>query len=66
VEFHGEIKGNLKVEIVDLQGKKLVSYLLNPTELNSLNLDKLNQGIYIAKFYINNSFITSRKIIKPN
>jgi len=64
VIFQGEIEGNLKVEIIDLQGKIQASYLLDPTELNSLILDILDSGIYIAKFYVNNDFITSRRIIK--
>jgi hypothetical protein len=63
VKFQGVKEGTLKVEIIDLQGKIQTSELLNPTELNSLILDNLSQGIYIARFYIDNDFITSRKIM---
>ncbi len=63
VKFQGAKEGTLKVEIIDMQGKIQTSELLNPTGLNSLILDNLSQGIYIAKFYIDHDFITSKKII---
>ena len=66
VKFQGEKGGNLKVDLVDLQGKVLASYPLNSLENNKLIINTLSSGIYIAKFYLNNNFIASRKIIKTN
>jgi hypothetical protein len=55
-----ETKGDLRFEIYDMQGQKLFSQ----KNVDSINLHSLSRGIYIIKIYIDNSLVTTRKIIK--
>lgn len=64
VKLLGEAKGNLTVEIVDLQGKIAIASTLSPTELNTIPLNGLNSGVFIAKLYLNNKLITSKTVVK--
>lgn len=64
IKFIGETKGKIKLEIYDLQGKKHKVLSLHSDEVNSVDLGDLNQGIYVAKIFVNNKLITSSKIMK--
>jgi hypothetical protein len=64
IKLQGVTKGKIKLEIYDMQGKKQKVCSLQNDEVNSINLDNLDQGIYFAKIFIENNLITSRKIIK--
>ena len=64
IEFQGVIIGTIKLEIYDLQGKKIKISRLQRDIVNSINLNNLSQGIYLARIYIDNTLITTRKIIK--
>ena len=64
IEFQRVITGTIKLEIYDLQGKMIKVSRLQSDIVNSVNLNNLDQGIYIARIYIDNDLITSRKIIR--
>jgi hypothetical protein len=64
VKLLGEAKGSLTVEIADLQGKVAIASPLSPTELNTIPLNGLNSGVFIAKFYLNSKLITSKMVVK--
>jgi len=64
IKFIGETKGKIKLEIYDMQGIKQKVRSLGNSEVNSIDLSNLKQGIYIAKILIDNKLITSRKIMK--
>jgi hypothetical protein len=64
VWLRGETKGNIKLELYDIQGKRLrVSYLHSDT-VNSIDINDLDSGIYFAKIFIDKSLIGSRSIIR--
>jgi hypothetical protein len=64
IKLLGVTKGKVKLEIYDMQGKKQKVCSLHSDEVNYINLDNLDQGIYLARIYIDNNLITSRKIIR--
>ncbi len=64
VKLLGEAKGNFAVEIVDLQGRVKATKTLNNAELNSIPLNDLNNGVYVANFYISNRLVTSKMVVK--
>jgi hypothetical protein len=53
-------KGDIRFEIYDIHGRKLLSQ----RNANSINLQKLSQGTFIIKIYMDNDLVTTRKIIK--
>lgn len=60
----GATGGKIKLEIYDMQGKRQKVQSLSSDEVNSVNLGDLNQGIYVAKIFVGNNLITTRKIIR--
>ena len=64
IKLLGAIKGKIRLEISDIQGKRLKVSLLNSDEVNFIDLNNLGQGIYVARIFIDNNLITSRKIIR--
>jgi len=64
IRLTGEIGGKAILEIYNIQGKRQKSYSLRGNEINSIDLNGLNPGIYVARILIDNSVITSRKIIR--
>jgi len=64
IKITGETGGRIKLEIYDIQGKKQKVQILPSTEVNSIDMSDLNQGIYVAKIFINNNLIATRKIIR--
>jgi hypothetical protein len=64
VRLNGQSGRRMVLEIFDMQGKRLKVRPLNVNEVNSIELNDLDQGIYIFKFFIDNNLITTRKIIR--
>jgi hypothetical protein len=64
IKFTGETKGKIKLEIFDMQGVTQKVRSLGNSEVNSIDLSDLKQGIYVAKVFIDNNLITTTKIIK--
>jgi len=64
VKLIGYTSGKITLEIYDMQGKRLKVLALYSDEVNSVDLGDLNQGIYVAKIFVNNKQITSSKIMK--
>ncbi|MBU3821209.1 T9SS type A sorting domain-containing protein [Flavobacteriaceae bacterium XHP0103] len=55
---------DLKVDLISIEGKKVKTVTLSNYETQNIDISHLSEGIYIAKFYANNVFIVSKKIIK--
>jgi hypothetical protein len=64
IRIQGDNAGKIKIEIYDLQGKKLKISSLYSDKLNSIDVHDLDQGIYFAKIFIDNNLIAVRKIIR--
>jgi hypothetical protein len=64
IKLTGETGGKIRLELYDLQGKKQKVRSLSNSDVNSIDLNGLNQGVYVAKIFINNKLITTRKIIR--
>lgn len=60
IRFDEATKGDTRIDIFDLQGQKILSF----SNVNSIDLQSLSQGIYVVRIYINNNLVTTRKIIK--
>jgi hypothetical protein len=67
-KFKGKITedmtNGLNLEIYDLKGNLCSSAIINRNITTQVNLDYLPQGVYITKFYHNDNFLSSKKIIK--
>lgn len=55
---------DLKVDLISIEGKKVKTLTLSNYEPQNIDISYLSQGIYIAKFYISNVLLASKKIIK--
>jgi len=64
IKLLGTANGKIRLEISDIQGKKLKISSLNTNEVNFIDLNGLSQGMYIARIFIDNNLITSRKIMR--
>lgn len=64
IRFIGETKGKIKLEIYDMQGKKQKVRSLSNSDVNSIDLNDLKPGIFVAKVFIDNSLITTTKMIR--
>jgi len=64
IKLAGETTGKIKLEIYDMQGKNQKKLPLSSYSVNSIDLRDLNQGVYVAKIFIDNTLITTRKIIR--
>ena len=64
IKFTQNLKENLKVEIIDIMGRIQTTQVFSPQEQYSLNLNNLHNGYYIMNLYLDNTLITSTKIIK--
>jgi hypothetical protein len=63
IKLLGDTGGKINLAVYDMLGKKVKVYSLHADEINSIDLHDLNKGIYVAKIYVNDNLITSRKII---
>ncbi len=63
IKLLGAIKGKIMLEIYDIQGKRQKVTPIYNAEVNSINLQDLDQGIYVARILLDNNLITSKKII---
>jgi hypothetical protein len=64
IKLSGEIKEKIKLEIYDMQGKRQKVLSLNSFGVNSIDMQDLNQGVYVAKIYVENTMISTRTIIR--
>jgi hypothetical protein len=64
VRLTGEIRGRIRLEIYDCMGKRLKTSPLQSEEVNLIDLNDIDPGIYFAKILINNNLISSIKIIR--
>jgi hypothetical protein len=64
IKLLGPPKGDIQVEIFDLQGKRQKIFSIHSNGVHSLDLHNLKRGIYLARIFIDNSLITAKKIIR--
>jgi hypothetical protein len=64
ISLTGNTGGRINLEIFDIQGKRLKVHSLNAGEVNSIDLHDMNQGIYVAKIFIDNNLVATRKLIR--
>jgi hypothetical protein len=64
IRLQGDSKGEIILELYDFQGRMVKAGPLQASEVTSVNLHDLSQGIYVAKFFMDNNLITTREIIK--
>jgi hypothetical protein len=64
IKLTGKTTGKTKLEIYDMQGKIQKVQFLVSDAVNSIDFRDLNKGVYIANIYIDNTLITTRKIIR--
>lgn len=64
IKYESLLHTGLKLELTSIDGKKIQSYNLSNTIVNSIDIGPLNHGIYLANFYSNNTLIASKKIAK--
>jgi hypothetical protein len=64
VRLSGEIKGRIKIEIYDMHGKRLKISSLHSDQINTINLNDLEGGVYLVKIFADNNLVSSRKMIR--
>ncbi len=57
-------EANFKISIIDMQGKIVSEIVSNDVKDNSVDLNKLNSGIYLVKYYSTTGNLNYIKIIK--
>jgi hypothetical protein len=62
--FESETIANLKVDIISMQGKILLSTSINNFKTTPLDISSFSTGIYLTNFYSNNVLIASKRIVK--
>ncbi|MCB4799208.1 T9SS type A sorting domain-containing protein [Neotamlana laminarinivorans] len=62
--FENGNNSNLKIEIISLDGKRIKTLSLKNFETESVNISKLNAGVYLANFYSDNALLSTKKLIK--
>ena len=64
LKWDSEIKQTLKIDLCDLNGKKLKTFERANNDLLSISQDEIPSGTYLINFSIGNTVIASRKVIK--
>jgi hypothetical protein len=64
VKFESNLSATLKLEIMSLEGKKVMSASLSNYENTPIDISHLSQGVYITNFYSANTLITSKRLVK--
>ena len=64
LKFDSSLNTNLKVDILTLDGKKIVTETVSSSYVSKINMRGFSNGIYIAKFYTNNMLIATKKLVK--
>lgn len=63
-KFDSTINKTMSLELVSLDGKVIKRLEFNNTQTPQININKLSDGIYLAKFYVDNTVIATKKLIK--
>jgi hypothetical protein len=64
IEFKQEQNQNLRVEIMDMMGRRLISQRLVSQPKNSINLSRLQAGHYVVNLYSGQALVATTKIVK--
>ncbi len=63
-KFESNTDADIKMNIISLDGKQLLSFIISSYESKEIDISNFSSGIYVANFYANNALLTSRKIVK--
>ena len=64
LKFESSSVENLSVEIITMDGRKLLSTSLSNYEIKSIDTSTFSSGIYLTNFYANQALIASKKLVK--
>ncbi|MCL5130132.1 MULTISPECIES: M64 family metallopeptidase [unclassified Algibacter] len=64
LRFESETLENLKVDIISMEGRKLLSTSLSNSEIKPIDISAFSTGIYLTNFYANNVLIASKRLVK--
>jgi hypothetical protein len=64
LQLLGEGKGEAHIQLYDLKGSEVQSYILTFPGSHSLDLNGLEAGIYLVKISLDGNYLSSRRIIK--
>ena len=62
IQYNGENKGQLYIEILDLLGNKVLSENINENN-SSITLNSFKRGMYLCRIYNGNSLVTVKQLI---
>ena len=64
LKFESEIRQNLSVQIISMDGKEIKAISIQGPNTNQIDISDLSTGIYITNFYSGNSLISSKRLVK--
>ncbi|MEO8933890.1 MAG: M64 family metallopeptidase, partial [Xanthomarina sp.] len=62
--YKNALGSNLTVEIMSLDGKKLITANLSNNEISAIDISSFSSGIYLVNFYSNKVVVASKKLVK--
>jgi hypothetical protein len=62
--FKNTLGSSLSIEIVSLDGKKIMTTILSNNERSTIDISSFSSGIYLVNFYSNNVLIANKKLVK--
>ena len=64
VKVDSTLATDLVVDIISIDGKQVKTVKLLSANISQIDLSSLSVGIYVAKFYVKNVLIASKKLVK--
>lgn len=64
LKFESHTVDNLSIEIISMEGRKLLTTSLSNYETKSIDTSTFSTGIYLTNFYANHVLIASKKLVK--
>ncbi|WP_194766126.1 M64 family metallopeptidase [Tamlana sp. I1] len=64
LKFESDRLQPLKVDIISMDGKKVMTLNLNALEHQQFDISHLNSGIYLTNFYAESTLIASKRLVK--
>ncbi|GGG41885.1 T9SS type A sorting domain-containing protein [Bizionia arctica] len=62
--FKNTLGSSLTIDIVSLDGKKIMTTNLSNNERSTIDISSFSAGIYLVNFYSNNVLIANKKLVK--
>lgn len=64
IDFGGEIKSNISIQLLDITGKVMIGHDLSFTKTANLDVSNLSSGIYLLKIKTENEIVTKKVCVK--